>query len=58
MSQLSRILAVLDGADADAVVVAKAVALVHQHGAALELFLCDSERAYSLPHRVRGGKSW
>jgi universal stress protein E len=48
MNKLSHILAVLNGTDDDAVVVAKAIALAQQHGAALELFLCDSERAYSL----------
>jgi len=50
MSKLNRILAVLDGADDDAVIVAKAVALAHQQAASLELFLCDAERAYSLSH--------
>ncbi len=48
MNTLNRILAVLDGTAADAVVLAKAVALAHQHNAGLELFLCDSERAYAL----------
>lgn len=50
MSGLKRILAVLDGTDADAVIVSKAVALAHQQGADLELFLCDAERAYFLLH--------
>jgi universal stress protein E len=50
MSRLNRILAVLDGTDADAMILGKAVALARQHGAALELFLCDAERAYSLLH--------
>jgi universal stress protein E len=50
MKKLTRILAVLDGTHADDKVVAKAVALAHQQGAALELFLCDAERAYSLLH--------
>jgi universal stress protein E len=50
MSKLNRILAVFDGTDADAMILGKAVALAHQHGAALELFLCDAERAYSLLH--------
>ena len=50
MNELNRILAVLDGTDADVVILAKAVALAHQHGAALELFLCDAEHAYSLLH--------
>lgn len=48
MRKLTRILAVLDGSDADAVIMAKAAALVHLHRAALELFLCDSQRAYLL----------
>jgi universal stress protein E len=50
MSKLNRILAVLDGTDADVMILGKAVALAHQQGAALELFLCDAERAYSLLH--------
>jgi universal stress protein E len=50
MSRLNRILAVFDGTDADVLILSKAVALAHQHGAALELFLCDAERAYSLLH--------
>jgi universal stress protein E len=48
MNKLTRILAVLDGSNADAVIIAKAVALARQHGASLELFLCDAERAYAL----------
>lgn len=47
-SKVTRILAVLDGTDEDAVVVSKAVAIAHQHRAPLELFLCDAQRAYSL----------
>jgi universal stress protein E len=50
MDKLTRILAVLNGTDTDDVVVAKAVALAHKQGAALELFLCEAERAYSLLH--------
>jgi universal stress protein E len=50
MKQLSRILAVLDGSDGDAVIMAKAVELAHQHHASLELFLCDAQRAYSFQH--------
>jgi len=50
MSKINRILAVLDGSDDDAVIVAKAVSLAHQQAASLELFLCDAERAYSLSH--------
>ncbi len=48
MNKLNRILAVLDGTDADAVVMTDALALAHQHNGALELFLCKSERAYAL----------
>jgi len=48
MSKVTRILAVLDGTDEDAVVVSKAVAIAHQHRAPLELFLCEAQRAYSL----------
>jgi universal stress protein E len=48
MRKLNCILAVLDGTDADAMIRSKAVALAHHQGAALELFLCDAERAYSL----------
>jgi len=47
---IARILAVLDGTDQDAVILSKAVSLAHQQGAALELFLCDSQCAYSLLH--------
>ncbi len=50
MKKLTRILAVLDGTDADAVIMAKAVALAHQHRATLELFFCDAQRAYALVH--------
>jgi universal stress protein E len=50
MSKVTRILAVLDGTDEDAVVVSKAVAIAHQRRAPLELFLCDAQRAYSLLH--------
>lgn len=50
MSKVTRILAVLDGSDEDAVVVSKAVAIAHQHRAPLELFFCDAQRAYSLQH--------
>ncbi len=38
MNKLNRILAVLDGTDADAVVMTDALALAHQHNGALELF--------------------
>jgi len=47
---IARILAVLDGTDQDAVILSKAVSLAHQQGASLELFLCDSQCAYSLLH--------
>lgn len=50
MNKVTRILAVLDGTDEDAVVVSKAVALAHQQRAPLELFLCDAQRAYALLH--------
>ena len=50
MSKVTRILAVLDGTDEDAVVVSKAVAIAHRHRAALELFLCEAQRAYALLH--------
>jgi universal stress protein E len=50
MNKLRRILAVLDGTDADVIVAAKAVALARQNGASLELFLCDAQRAYALLH--------
>jgi len=50
MSKVTRILAVLDGTAEDALIVSKAVALAHQQGASLELFLCDAQRAYSLQH--------
>jgi universal stress protein E len=50
MHKLTRILAVLDGSDADAVVMAKAATLVHQHSAALELFVCDAPRSYNAQH--------
>lgn len=50
MNRLTRILAVLDGSDEDTLIVSKAVALAHQQKAALQLFLCDAQRAYSLRH--------
>ncbi len=50
MNKLNRILAVLDGTDADAIVMTEALALAHQHNAALELFLCKSERAYAVEY--------
>jgi universal stress protein E len=50
MRKLNRILAVLDGTDADAMILGKAVASARRQGASLELFLCDAEQAYSLRH--------
>jgi universal stress protein E len=50
MNKLTRILVALDGTNADAIVTAKGVALARQQGAALELFLCDAQRAYALQH--------
>ena len=50
MNTMKRILAVLDGSDSDVGVLTKAVALAHRHAAALELFLCDAEHAFSLQH--------
>jgi universal stress protein E len=50
MNTMKRILAVLDGSDADVGVLTKAVALAHRHAAALELFLCDAEHAFALQH--------
>ena len=57
MRVLKKILAVLDGGDADATALCKAVSLARWHGAELELFLCDAQRAYSLsrtydPHGI------
>lgn len=48
MRHLQRILAVLDGSDADVLVMTKAVALAREQRADLELFLCDAARAYCL----------
>lgn len=50
MNKVTRILAVLDGSDDDALIVSKAAGIAHQQQAGLELFLCDAERAYSLRH--------
>ncbi len=48
MDKLTSILAVIDPADESRHVVAKAMVLARHFRACVELFLCDSERAYSL----------
>ena len=48
MNTISRVLAVLDGTEEDANLVSKAILLAWQHRASVELFLCDSQGAYSL----------
>ena len=50
MDKLTSILAVIDPADETRHVVAKAMVLARHFGARLELFLCDSEHAFSLRH--------
>jgi universal stress protein E len=50
MDKLTSILVVIDPADETRHVVAKAMVLARQFHARLELFLCDSEHAYSLRH--------
>lgn len=50
MEKLTSILVVIDPADETRHVVAKAMVLARHFGARLELFLCDSEHAYSLQH--------
>ena len=50
MDKLTSILAVIDPADETRHVVAKAMVLARHFSARLELFLCDSEHAYSLRH--------
>ncbi len=50
MDKLTSILAVIDPADESRHVVAKAMVLARHFRARLELFLCDSEYAYSLRH--------
>lgn len=50
MDKLTSILVVIDPADESRHVVAKAMVLARHFGARLELFLCDSEHAYSLSH--------
>jgi universal stress protein E len=50
MDRLTSILVVLDGTAADRDLLSKAVTLARRSDASLELFLCDSERAYALRH--------
>src|SRR6185369_12031701 len=50
LDKLTSILAVIDPADESRHVVAKAMVLARHFRARVELFLCDSERAYTLRH--------
>jgi universal stress protein E len=50
VDKLTSILAVIDPADESRHVVAKAMVLARHFRARVELFLCESERAYSLRH--------
>jgi universal stress protein E len=50
VDKLTSILAVVDPADETRKVVVKAMVLARHFGARLELFLCDSESAYSMRH--------
>lgn len=50
MDKLTSILAVIDPADESRHVVAKAMVLARHFRARVELFLCDSERAFTLRH--------
>jgi len=50
MDKLTSILAVIDPSGEPVQVLEKAVALAHDFGARIELFLCDAERAYALEH--------
>src|SRR5689334_22185621 len=50
MDKLTSIMAVIDPADETRQVVVKAIVLARHFRARVELFLCDSERAYSLRH--------
>jgi len=50
VDKLTSILAVIDPADESRHVVAKAMVLARHFRARVELFLCDSERAYTLQH--------
>jgi len=55
VDKLTSILAVIDPADETRHVVAKAMVLARHFNARLELFLCDSENAYSLRHTYDSG---
>src|SRR6476660_8298405 len=50
VDKLTSILAVIDPADESRHVVAKAMVLARHFRARVELFFCDSDRSYSLPH--------
>lgn len=50
MDKLTSILVVINPADESRHVLAKAIVLARHFGARLELFLCDSEYAYTLSH--------
>jgi len=50
VDKLTSILAVIDPADESRYVVAKAMVLARHFRARVELFLCESERAYSMRH--------
>src|SRR3954463_13789170 len=50
VDKLTSILAVIDPADESRHVVTKAMILARHFRARVELFLCDSERAYALRH--------
>jgi universal stress protein E len=54
VDKLTSILAVIDPADESRHVVVKAMVLARHFKARLELFLCDSESAYSLRHAYDG----
>lgn len=61
MEKLTSIMAVIDPADETRHVVVRAMVLARHFGARLELFLCDSESAFSLQHaydayRVEGAR--
>lgn len=55
MHKLTSILAVIDPADETRHVVVKAMVLARHFRARLELFLCESERAYTLRHAYDAG---
>ena len=50
LKKLNKILVVIDSFEAAQQVLAKAMVMARHFGACLELFLCDSERAYVLKH--------